>query len=50
MSSLKSLTTRMLVSGAWFSKPDRSYYLNLVKIGLESRNAYTDEIEKDVRR
>jgi hypothetical protein len=40
----------MLVSGAWYSKPDRSYYIDLVQSSTGKPNPYKEEIEKDVRR
>ena len=40
----------MLMSGAWYSKPEPSYYSNLFKSCEGKPNPYQEEIEKDVRR
>jgi hypothetical protein len=40
----------MLVSGAWYSKPEVSYYQNLVQMAKDKPNQYKEEIDKDVKR
>lgn len=40
----------LLVSGAWHSKPDKDYYISLLRSNFGKSNQFTEEIEKDVRR
>lgn len=40
----------MLMSGAWYSKPEPMYYSKLVASCIGRQNPYAEEIEKDVRR
>jgi hypothetical protein len=40
----------MLVSGAWYSKPQTGYYENLLSENKLKKNPFAEEIEKDVRR
>lgn len=40
----------MLMSGAWYSKPEPMYYSTLVAGCVGKPNPYEEEIEKDVRR
>ncbi|KAJ3209806.1 TBC1 domain member 8B [Dinochytrium kinnereticum] len=40
----------MIASGAWFSRPENNYYLNLVNSHIGIVSPFTEEIEKDVRR
>ena len=40
----------MLVSGAWYSKPESGYYEKLLTDNLNRPNPFAEEIEKDVHR
>jgi len=40
----------MITSGSWYMKPDKNYYISLLKDHIGEKSIYALEIEKDVRR